>query len=557
MGIFNFFPWLKNTYPSCVETIPKDSLFRYPVDNFMIDGNCIYHPCTQKVYGSTGGTLLRSHPPPDLDQLEQKCFEYICDTIDSLIKFVRPRKRFVMSSDGTAPLAKQVQQRCRRLKSSKEVSTEQRNVFDSNCMTPGTVFMERLSKYIKNYFENKCNTPQDSVYRNLTIVFTDDTVPGEGEAKLLEYIRLHRRNKRKQSWCIYSADADLIMLALASQEERFYLLRDNIYQSVGPEYFSVNIKELRSDLVATVVDIENISDLTSTQEYTVMNDFIVMCFLAGNDFLPSIPTIDIRDGAISLMLKLYRKNNCTLTHYDGNNNVLIDWDGLYTFIGVLAAHEQSMINRRVNSVNYHRCYPLPPLVANTVEDNTKTNLVVDLEGFREGYYLSKFGIEVADTTSIQSVVHSFLEGMQWVITYYCNGLSDWGWKYPHHYAPFLKDIRDYIHCYTQPLPSPSEPNEPFVQLLSVLPPASKMLLPSPLRYIYEKYPYMYPDDIKVDLEGKRYEYEGVILTPFIDTKHLKMEVRKSINRCTEQEKKRNLISGNITMYRNTPTHQCS
>jgi 5'-3' exonuclease len=566
MGIFNFFPWLKRTYPNCVNTINKKRVLPHSIDNFMIDGNCIYHPCAQSVYKYGGGketkSLLRVDRVDRVDRveninyndplvLEKKCFDQICATIDSLIKFVRPKKRFIMSSDGTAPLAKQFQQRCRRLKSSKEISQEQRDIFDSNCLTPGTEFMDRLSNYLHIFFTNKCASThrEDSVYNNLIIIFTNEKVPGEGEAKLMEFIR-YTSQKNRESWCIYSADADLIMLALTTHEKRFYILRDNIYQKVVTEYFVVNVNELRKDLLSTIVEIEMKPHLfTDKKLETIFNDFVLMCFFAGNDFLPHIPTIEIKDGGIDIMLRLYKLFKSNLTYYDDYNCVQIDKSNLAEFLKLFSEKEQYMINQRVNGVQYNKCFPFPALDDNTTTDKSLTNRVVNLTEFRRQYYREKFNIDVdKQTRSIKAIVNAFIEGLQWVLTYYCNGLYNWDWKYPYQYAPFLSDISEHIKRYSQPVYGLTRPNEPFVQLLSVLPPASQQLIPKALRVIYEKFPEMYPEDVKVDLDGKRYEYEGTIIIPFIDDQKLKKEFSKIVDNCTSDEKKRNILTGKVLVY---------
>lgn len=88
-----------------------------------------------------------------------------------------------------------------------------------------------------------------------------------------------------------------------------------------------------------------------------------------------------------------------------------------------------------------------------------------------------------------------------------------------------------------------KPFFPFEQLLSVLPAASKELLPNVYHKLMtdpsSKIIDYYPVDFETDLNGKKQEWEALVLIPFIDEKRLIDAMHDCNDKLTENEQSRN------------------
>lgn len=494
MGIKYFFSWFKKTFSKNIRTIQNN--LDVKVDTFLIDLNGIFHYCAQKAfnYGAFAKERSNLNYNRQLSYFLKETGNYIND----LVAMVQP-KRIVLCIDGVAPVSKQFQQRQRRYK-----STE--NEFDSNCITPGTSFMNSLSQYLEWFIRFKMTT--DPLWTE--VIFSNEKVPGEGEHKLVKYVR--NFGSENDHYMIYGMDADLIMLALASQRKNFHILRENPYKY--NEFFHIDMNPIRETLVYTLLHEPSMSN-----DQFFINDFILMMFMSGNDFLPHLPTIDILEGSIETFFDVYRS---TVSSY---GNIVtpyytIQYKPLSILFGTLASTEKSVLEERRKKVRDSLLEKHTKLIDKEIE-----TYQLNWEEYRKDYY-AKFNCH--SESDIEKVCKQYLQGMQWVLTYYLEGVSSWNWYYPHSYAPFCSDLQKYCLANTDKVVSGDKPYDPLFQLLCVLPPKSAALLPESLQSIMtnKKTAMFYPKEIKIDMDGKRNEWEGIVILPPIDHAVLYKEYKK-------------------------------
>ena len=511
------------------------------IDNLYLDMNGIVHVCCR----SEG----------DAQPLENMSEEYMIRSIyaylEHIFSSIMPKKRFFMAIDGVAPRAKLNQQRQRRFR---KVITQDGSGsaipsgFDSNCITPGTSFMLTLSKCIDYFIKYKIST--HAAWRSCEIIYSSHRDPGEGEHKILSYIRSLSYDQEfcSESHCLYGLDADLIMLSLSTHIPNFVLLRE-IVQFGNHWKKEQDAEKMKKKSISLDKSLETPSEFVifhvkALREYIgmemqaevlerIIDDFIFLCFFLGNDFLPGLPGMSISEGAIAAMLAIYKKCCLAANKYMIRDETP-DWGVIMEFLSALAKEQWNFISKKINSFK-----PKSEI------ERGKLSQSKSLDQYRQIYYETK--LMFTDSSQVRSLSRAYIEGLMWVFEYYYKSCPDWGWYFPFHYSPLVSDLIFPVESVPRPSFSKGRPFTPYEQLLAVLPRESYQCVPKSVQslMIDENSPLrqegFYPNlgDIPIDYEGCRNEWEGVMLLPFMDEKFLQECYQGILPSLSEEENQNN------------------
>ena len=537
MGVKSFFAWYSRQFSDCLSRQPQ-----YPIDNLALDLNGLFHPVAQKVYqyGNYAPPmqfLTKPVRPKALIHL----FRSITDKIEYCRQVCRPRKRLILCVDGVAGLGKMNQQRQRRFRTAKSLETSEQT-FNPNAFTPGTKLMDHLTKYIDWYLRMMITYHPE--WKDLEIVFSNEKVPGEGEHKIMQYIKKY--GNQTESYCIYGLDADLVMLGMVLPVNKVVIAREadeNVVQFVDISLFRKEILNMMRWSSGSTAH-----PSAHFMEKDAVNDFVLLCFLVGNDFLPTIPSLTIMDGGINLMMEVYRdlgKKNGHLTRFSRNQTIDFKIKALTEFLSSLGQKEKELIEQKYRGVP--KFHPDPLIVQNLDE-----NKQLDLENFKQEYYQKNFH----ETIDVRRLVSTYLDGMHWVLNYYVHSMPDWMWYFPYLYAPFLSDFEPIMTNYKCPRFDTHSHVPPFLQLMVVLPSSSADLVPDELSTLMTSTtsPLVsyYPKDFEVDMAGKKQDWEGIVLLPPISIDDFIECYKREIRNVPPNILKRNMV-GKSFMYKYNST----
>jgi 5'-3' exonuclease len=432
----------------------------------------------------------------------------------------------------------------------------------------------------------------------MKMILSDGAVPGEGEHKFLDLIRKMRVQKKYKNDVIYiyGKDADLIVLAVSTQKSNIHIMREvqsesdyelkKMYESY--EFLDLNIDNLRIGFNDEIT--KSFPGNHGFNKMRILNDYIFLTFLVGNDFVMSMPFLKVRKDGLKTLIAIY--HDIKLNHED--YLVLYDQDikndipkinisflqELFLEISkkedFLMKKQQEEVNRLMRGgvqdrrmtaeammtpneiyesryIHLEVCHPQHPMYSKYFEDFMKIDYKKNYEAWKELYYNTYLGVNKTDMESYERVrmncVKNYLESLMFSLKYYFCGVPSWTWHYKFRVSPLPSDV---YHALKSDIFNPNdfvfhlgEPYTPFQQLMLILPPQMNGLVPSVFRPIMNDDKLLctqfYPVDFRIDASvGIKTQYSEAIL-PEIDDELLINTVKEHEKDLTASEKERNKI----------------
>lgn len=492
MGIPSYYRFLIEKHPSLVKK-------QYHSKNKKIlcyDLNCIIYNCLGKA----------TYDGTNLEEYEKTIIQETCKYIEFIWKNSGRCEEVFLAVDGVVPMAKMKQQRLRRFKSivlaQYEIQQQVRSVndirWDSNAITPGTLFMKKLDVTLQMLCKSHSGWSLSGYDK-----------PGEGEQKIMSYIR--NSKVKDNTIIVYGLDADLILLSmLHSDDNNLYLMREEME-------FNKVIKDAFNEPTFLYFDI-NALKTTIIPDYTreKLLDYIMMMSLLGNDFLPHSIAFTIKETGHTFLYDTLKQYNKHLV--DSNNKII--WKNLSEYLTLCTVKEESGIEqfcKKKNQIKFYRVnkersteydmkmapiqiLPCQWFVEKEIYCSKSDSLKKD---WKENYY-NKFLI-----SDIRKINQEYSKGLQWIIDYYLGNPIEYDWYFPWLNTPLWVDFTKFLGTTIPKIHYKIEqPLEPEQQLAIVLPLESYSLITNEkYKKLPKLYPQFYPTKYGFHSLGKKWFYE--------------------------------------------------
>lgn len=590
MGVPRFF----------IEILKKYKKTHFSSENFkfeylFMDYNAFIYPSSREYLKTISYDKFQKMT---VSKREQAIADFVVKKTIQYVKELNPSKLLYLAIDGPAPRGKMKLQRSRRykalmreryvekLRKEFDIKDDISTLWSTNSLSPGTSQMEKISKGLKIAAKKK-------QFGNITVIIDDYSIPGEGEHKILQYIKMLETENSKDKLVVYSPDADMIILCL-QYEGDIYNIRERdpkrkedkeLYPSDEVKNIIFSVNKYRSALKNEIAI--NKSDI---DEFKLARDIMFITFFIGNDFVKAIYYTKSNKRGFRTILDLYKEtfqelikvgNQNEYLVFTNNNIPQINRNFFIKYLKKLSSIENSSMKIYYKGILFKMNKPIEKKSENSFElmksnfehepyyslnnPNSdqgvfkKINYNEPHKIWKKQYYSYFFKISPSNfgeyRNYINTVCNKYLESLEFCLRYYLSGKPpSWNWYYPFPVAPLPSDI---LPVYLKKLNSNTKfdqgsPYHPIEQLTMILPPQSVSILPKTIRDLIKKpnsalTPY-YPIDFKLEkVSGEKFIYSYAILPQFVDS-IVRPLIQSTFSTFTKSDKERNKLNTKYSIY---------
>ena len=401
----------------------------FSTEGMLIDMNDLLHYAAQKTWQYDDFKDFPPIGPKVLDvELEIKYCRELTNILETYLDEFEPKQYFIVAIDGAVPLGKIFEQRKRRFATGGEMTTER---WSSMYLTPGTAFSSKINVHLREWFESYPKLPKFSMYSGYQI-------PGEGEHKMFKYLKEALKTGdivEGTGLHIYTGqDGDLLMIGSLVNVKNLIWLKQ--YRTV----------EGFTNLPNSITAFRNRID--STFGRGRMNDFIVMMFMYGNDFIPHHPALTGPSISVVTFSEAYKEMKLPLVNADNK----IDRKSLEVFFNIMADKELMLLEEQAR--NYRSLENEFDLITQNIRVDARKRVIdFDFFQFRLDWYtrvleqyhpekLSTGDLESHIDDLVQKMTSNYIDMLQWNLDYYRGETPNISWEraYPYAFAPLFHDL---------------------------------------------------------------------------------------------------------------------
>jgi 5'-3' exonuclease len=498
MGIPSYFRKILQKYPGCCQNRAPEN-----ISGIYFDFNCLIYRCLKNV--------KMEWSEEKNEEWEEELLEEVKKTVKEVIRegyhsSVGATKKIYLALDGVVPMAKIRQQRVRRFKSAWLRERGGGEGWDTNAITPGTKFMDKVARKLEG------NGWEVSGVREA----------GEGEHKIMRKIR-EEESGNPAPLLVYGLDADLIILTMLVGDEKkrtLWLMREEQEFQWDKKEDKEKIQKEQAYTYMNMNEFRNRNQL-KTQDHIL--NYVALMTLMGNDFLPHSITHKLGDDGHEYVMEELRRMMVSKGKWlvkEGKIDVIV----LREIAGRWAEDETekcfTMIRKKREQAGRGVLRGMDEIEGKPLEWLVEKELIDEegqlLENWREVYATKWIRHDAKE------ICREYVKGCQWVLDYYLGKEVDKGWMFRSWIPPLWSALRDTLEDTLEIGYERGWKVEAEEQLAMVLPLRSWGLIhKKEHRKLPIQSPQMWPKEFGYFSLGRKWLWECEAMIPVLTAEYLR------------------------------------